>query len=41
MDDVSVRLNKYMCDEVIGSKKVVNYRRQLFSVHDDVWNHWE
>ena len=39
MDDVSVKLYKYMCDEVVGSEKVVNYRRQFFNVLDDVWNH--
>ena len=39
MDDVSVKLYKYMCDEVIGSEKVVNYRRHFFNVHDDVFNH--
>jgi hypothetical protein len=32
---VSVKLYKYICDEVIGSKKVVNCRRQFFNVHDD------
>jgi hypothetical protein len=31
MDNVSVKLYNYMCDEVIGSEKVVNYRRQFFS----------
>jgi hypothetical protein len=41
MDNVSVKLYNYMCDEVVGSEKVVNYRRQFFSVHDDVRNHWE
>ena len=41
MDDVSVKLYKYMCDEVIGSEKVVNYRRQFFNVLDDVYNHCE
>ena len=41
MDDVSVKLYKYMCDEVIGSEKVVNYRRQFFNVLDDVHNHCE
>jgi hypothetical protein len=40
MDDVSIKLYKYMCDEVIGSEKVVNYRRQFFNVHDDVCNHF-
>jgi hypothetical protein len=39
MDDVSVKLYKYMCDEVVGSEKVVNYRRQFFNVLDDVLNH--
>ena len=39
MDDVSVKLYKYMCDEVVGSEKVVNYRRQFFNVFDDVVNH--
>ena len=39
MDDVSVKLYKYMCDEVVGSEKVVNSRRQFFSVFDDVCNH--
>ena len=41
MDNVSVKLCNYMCDEVVGSEKLVNYRRQFFSVHDDVRNHWE
>ena len=36
MDDVSVKLYKYMCDEVVGSEKVVHYRRQFFNVFDDV-----
>ena len=40
MEDVSVKLYKYMCDEVIGSEKVVNYRRQFFNVLDDVCNHF-
>ena len=39
MEDVSVKLYKYMCDEVIGSEKVVNYRRQFFNMYDDVFNH--
>ena len=39
MDDVSVKLYQYMCDEVVGSDKVVNYRRQFFKVYDDVQNH--
>ena len=39
MEDVSVKLYKYMCDEVVGSEKVVNYRRQFFNVYDDVCNH--
>ena len=39
MDDVSVKLYKYMCDEVVGSKKVVNHRRQFFNMFDDVYNH--
>ena len=39
MDDVSVKLYTYMCDEVVGSEKVVNYRRQFFNVYDDVCNH--
>ena len=39
MEDVSVKLYKYMCDEVIGFEKVFNYRRQFFNVHDDVCNH--
>ena len=39
MDDVSVKLYKYMCDEVVGSEKVVSCRRQFFSVFDDVQNH--
>jgi hypothetical protein len=39
MDDVSVKLYKYMCDEVVGSEKVVDYRRQFFNVLDDVYNH--
>ena len=38
MDDVSVKLYKYMCDEVVGSEKVVNCRRQFFNVYDDVQN---
>ena len=38
MDDVSVKLYKYMCDEVVGSEKVVNYRRHFFNVLDDVHN---
>jgi hypothetical protein len=28
-----------MCDEVVGSEKVVDYRRQFFNVLDDVYNH--
>jgi hypothetical protein len=39
MDDVSVKLYKYMCDEVVGSEKVVDYRRQFFNVFDDVYNY--
>ena len=39
MDDDSVKLYKYMGDEVVGSEKVVNYRRQFFNVFDDVCNH--
>ena len=39
MEDISVKLYKYMCDEVVGSEKVVNYRRQFFNVYDDVYNH--
>ena len=39
MDDVSVKLYKYMCDEIVGSEKVVNCRRQFFNVYDDVQNH--
>ena len=38
MDEVSVKLYKYMCDEVVGSEKVVNCRRQFFNVLDDVNN---
>jgi hypothetical protein len=26
-----------MCDEIVGSEKVVNYRRQFFNVYDDVY----
>jgi hypothetical protein len=39
MEDVSVKLYKYMCDKVVGSEKVVNYRRQFFNVYDDVYFH--
>jgi hypothetical protein len=39
MEDVFVKLYKYMCDAVVGSEKVVNYRRQFFNVYDDVRNH--
>ena len=39
MDDVSVKLYKYMCDEIVGSEKVVNYRRQFFNLYDDVLNY--
>ena len=39
MDDVSVKLYKYVCDEVVGSEKVVSCRRQFFNVHDAVFNH--
>jgi hypothetical protein len=28
-----------MCDEVVGSEKVVNYRQQFFNMYDDVLNH--
>jgi 4-hydroxy-L-threonine phosphate dehydrogenase PdxA len=28
-----------MCDEVVGSEKVVDYRRQFFNVLDNVHNH--
>ena len=38
MEDISVKLYKYMCDEVVGSEKVVNCRRQFFNVLDDVNN---
>ena len=40
MDGVSVKLYKYLCDEVVGSEKVVNNRRQFFNVFDDVHNHF-
>ena len=39
MDNVSVKLYKYVCDEVVGSEKVVSCRRQFFNVHDAVFNH--
>ena len=39
MDDVSVKLYQFMCDEVVGSEKVVNFRRQFFNVYDDMCNH--
>ncbi len=29
-----------MCDEIVGSEKVINYRRQFFNVYDDVSNTW-
>jgi hypothetical protein len=29
----------FLCDEVVGCEKVVNYRRQFFNVYDDVYNH--
>jgi len=30
MDDISVKLYKYVCDEVVGSEKAINCRRQFF-----------
>ena len=39
MDDVSVKLYKYVCDEVVGSEKVISCRRQFFNVPDAVFNH--
>ena len=39
MDNVSVKLYKYICDEIVGSEKVVNYRRQFFNVYDDVYKY--
>ena len=39
MDNVSVKLYKYMCDEIVGSEKVVNNRRQIFHVYDDVYKY--
>lgn len=33
---VSVRLYKYMCEEVVGPKKIVRYRRLYYELHDDM-----
>ncbi|XP_052080797.1 uncharacterized protein LOC127718787 [Mytilus californianus] len=33
---VSVSLYKYLCDEIIGSEKVVRYKRLYCKLHDDI-----
>ncbi|CAC5416189.1 unnamed protein product [Mytilus coruscus] len=33
---VSVRLYKYLCDEIVGSEKVVRYKRLYCKLHDDI-----
>ncbi|XP_052081082.1 uncharacterized protein LOC127719084 [Mytilus californianus] len=35
---VSVRLYKYLCEEVVGSENIVRYRRLYYKIHDDISN---
>ncbi|XP_052080392.1 uncharacterized protein LOC127718416 [Mytilus californianus] len=35
---VSVRLYKYLCDEIVGCEKVVRYKRLYCKLHDDISN---
>ncbi|VDI82800.1 Hypothetical predicted protein [Mytilus galloprovincialis] len=36
MEAVSIRLYKYLCEEVVGSKSIVRYRRLYYKLHDDI-----
>ncbi|CAG2224723.1 unnamed protein product [Mytilus edulis] len=36
MKAVSVRLYKYLCDEIVGSEKVVRYKRLYCKLHDEI-----
>ncbi|CAC5391023.1 unnamed protein product [Mytilus coruscus] len=36
LETVSVRLNKYLCEEVVGSENIVRYRRLYYKLHDDI-----
>ncbi|XP_063411183.1 uncharacterized protein LOC134694118 [Mytilus trossulus] len=41
MKAVSVQLYKYLCDEIVGSEKVVRYKRLYCKLHDDLLNNSE
>lgn len=38
MEAVSVRLYKYMCEEIVGTENIVRYRRLYYKLHDDIFN---
>ncbi|VDI82798.1 Hypothetical predicted protein [Mytilus galloprovincialis] len=36
LEAISVRLYKYLCEEVVGSENIVRYRRLYYKLHDDL-----
>ncbi|VDI73611.1 Hypothetical predicted protein [Mytilus galloprovincialis] len=36
LETVSVRLYKYLCEEVVGSENIVRYRRLFYKLHEDI-----
>ncbi|CAC5355056.1 unnamed protein product [Mytilus coruscus] len=40
MADISRQIYQYMCDEIVGSEKVVKYRRLFFKVYEYVQNNF-
>ncbi|CAC5377418.1 unnamed protein product [Mytilus coruscus] len=40
MVDISKQIYQYMCDEIVGSEKVVKYRRLFFKVYEIVQNNF-
>ncbi|XP_063411863.1 uncharacterized protein LOC134694746 [Mytilus trossulus] len=37
----SLRLYKYLCDEIVGSENIVRYKRLYCKLHDDVLNYYD
>ncbi|CAC5377416.1 unnamed protein product [Mytilus coruscus] len=40
MTDISRQIYQYMCDEIVGSEKVVKYRRLFFKIYEYVQNNF-
>ncbi|CAG2253866.1 unnamed protein product [Mytilus edulis] len=38
LKSVSVQLYKFLCDEIVGSEKVIRYKRLYCKLHDDILN---